>query len=206
MSILRTQDRDELPDLVNCYTATDGQVEFKYLKRLDPNKLLFLCSKSNDETKLCVKFTQKYSKDAHQYCADNGVAPELFAVEELPGGWLMVVMEYLDSSIELSELKGNVRASCKASATAAVAHLHAGGFVHGDIRDTNTMVQKWDNGDDVRNVKLVDFDWAGKEGETRYPANVNYREIPRPLDAKDGMHIKKSHDDSMLSIMFMTLF
>jgi serine/threonine protein kinase len=159
----------------------------------------------NDKTKLCVKFTQKYSKDAHQYCAEKGVAPKLFAVEDLSGGWLMVVMEYLerDSYMVLVGLSKDARSSFAAGVTEAVEILHQGGFMHGDIRDANTMVARdWDQEKGVQNVKLVDFDWAGREGETKYPPNVNYWAIARPMGAKDGLPVERDHDLEMIKFIF----
>lgn len=187
------------------YTAVEGKVEFQYSRRLDPQKLLFLCSKKKDSTDLCVKFTQRYSKAAHQYCADKGVAPELYAVEKLPGGWFMVVMEYLkiDSYQMLAALHKDERGSFKTGVSKAVEVLHEGGFVHGDIRDANTMVaQDWDDENGAQNVKLVDFDWGGRDGNTTYPPYVNYTEISRPMGAKDGELVTKDHDLEMLSHMF----
>ena len=46
---------------------------------------------------------------------------------------------------------------------------------------------------------LVDFDWAGKEGEVHYPMNVNRSDIKRPDGARDGQLIKKEHDLEMLN-------
>jgi serine/threonine protein kinase len=189
----------------NYYTTVDGEVEFQYLQRLDPEKLLFLCSKMKNSTKLFVKFTQRYSKDAHQYCADNGVAPKLYAVKDLPGGWLMVVMEYLEmnSYQALATWRRHERSSFKAGVRKAVEVLHEGCFVHGDIRDANMMVARgWDNENDAQSVKLVDFDWAGRNGDTTYPPNVNYMDISRPMDARDGMPVMRRHDLRMLSDMF----
>ena len=51
----------------------------------------------NEEFKdkwMIVKFTRKYCVDAHQYCAEKGIAPGCFAFNNLPG-WNIVVMEYL---------------------------------------------------------------------------------------------------------------
>jgi hypothetical protein len=83
----------------------------------------------------------------------------------------------------------------------AVDVLHQGGFVHGDLLDANTMVARdcWDDEKDPRNVQLVDFDWAGRKGEKEYPSNVNYWEITRPIDARDGMPIKRGYDLEMTS-------
>ena len=47
----------------------------------------------------------------------------------------------------------------KASVEKAVMVLHDGGFVHGDIRDVNTMVARnWDHLVSPENVKSVDFE------------------------------------------------
>lgn len=184
------------------YTTVEGKVEFQYRRRLYSNKLLFLCSRTNDGTQLFVKFTQMYSKDAHQHCADNGVAPLLYAVEELPGGWLMVVMEDLATDAYCL-LPCSSSGTVQAGVIAAVGILHRGGFVHGDIRDINTMVAvDWDDEKGAENVKLLDFDWAGPEGSTLYPANVNYWDVDRPVDARDGMPILKDHDLQMISHIF----
>ena len=51
----------------------------------------------------------------------------------------------------------------------------------------------------MKNVKLFDFDRAGKVETTRYPANVNYVQISRPVDARDGLPIKKERDLDMLA-------
>jgi thiamine kinase-like enzyme len=77
----------------------------------------------------------------------------------------------------------------------AVTTLHQGNFVHGDIRDVNLMVRnEWKLDGGAKNIKLIDFDWAGPVGITRYPANVNYEEIKRPEGAWDGQLITKEHD------------
>ncbi|CAG7849900.1 SubName: Full=Uncharacterized protein {ECO:0000313/EMBL:CCA77651.1} [Serendipita indica DSM 11827] len=181
---------------------TDGQckVTFEYSRRLNPAKLLFQCVRKEDQMPLCVKFTLKYTKEAHQVCSDQGVAPKLYSVERLPGGWWMVVMEYLSeeeytmrSSVDVDVVK------FKEAIKGVVGFLHRSGFVHGDIRACNIMIRReWDDGIGMRNVKLVDFDWAGKDGEARYPANVNYEQIVRPKDARDGLPITKEHDLEMI--------
>jgi hypothetical protein len=44
---------------------------------------------------LIVKFVTSYSETIHQHCAQNHLAPQLFEVQELAGGWKMVVMAEL---------------------------------------------------------------------------------------------------------------
>lgn len=49
--------------------------------------------------------------------------------------------------------------------------MHGQGLVHGDLRFMNILC-------DVKgNVMIVDFDWAGREGEVKYPHNVNTSQI-----------------------------
>jgi serine/threonine protein kinase len=47
-----------------------------------------------------------------------------------------------------------------------VTSFHAQNFVHGDIQDSNLLVH-------MDEMKLIDFDWGGKEGEVRYPVLIN---------------------------------
>ena len=131
----------------------------------------------------------------------------------------MVVMEYLSekeycirstievdapSSVEVNTVKSNIVKFDIAKFETAIKHavklLHDHDYVHGDIRACNIMVRRqWDDSIGMKNVKLFDFDWAGKVETTRYPANVNYVLISRPEDARDGLPIKKEHDHDMLT-------
>ena len=47
--------------------------------------------------------------------------------------------------------------------------LYQRGYVHGDIRDTDIMVPR----SDKMKFMMVNFEWARKNGEVRYPMNVN---------------------------------
>jgi hypothetical protein len=69
--------------------------------------------------------------------------------------------------------------------------------VHGDIREANIMVSK----DRIR-FMFVDFDWAGKIGEARYPMHVNTVDLPvRPDGPLDGELILAEHDKEMIQII-----
>ena len=49
---------------------------------------------------------------------------------------------------------------------------------------------------------LIDFDWAGKDGEVTYPHTINLSgDIGWPRDVKGGGLIEKSHDLEMLGIL-----
>ena len=73
--------------------------------------------------------------------------------------------------------------------------FHRENLVHGDLRDTNIIVE-----DDER-VLLIDFDWGGRDGETVYPRwDLN-------SELKDGrthndLKIRKEDDERILAYAF----
>ena len=40
-----------------------------------------------------VKFVKRYGVCVHQLLSMNNMAPRIYALEELPGGWTVVIME-----------------------------------------------------------------------------------------------------------------
>ena len=76
----------------------------------------------------------------------------------------------------------------------AVKEMHSQDYVHGDLRTPNILVK--DN-----KVFIVDFDWAGKEGEVFYSL-LN----PAAFDSecekegiRSGQQILKNHDTFMIN-------
>ena len=56
----------------------------------------------------------------------------------------------------------------------AIALLHSGDLVFGDLRMPNIMVVPGGSGaDDGPRGMLVDFDWVGAHGSDRYPASLD---------------------------------
>ena len=53
--------------------------------------------------------------------------------------------------------------------------LHGLGFVHGDFRPNNVLVQI-ENGIPTQ-IQVVDFDLSGKRGQAKYPSYLNTEEI-----------------------------
>ena len=51
---------------------------------------------------------------------------------------------------------------------------------------------------------LVDFDWAGKIGEVRYPSNINITGVEQPKGVFDGQLITVEHDLEMLGYLLDT--
>jgi hypothetical protein len=156
---------------------------------------------------LVVKFVQRYGVEAHQALATAHLAPHLHYYgsiwPEIPDAtpWRMVVMEFLEGRM-LSEESSYSPAICEAIRN-AVKLLHEQGLVHGDLRAPNIIVMPTANGHAAR---IVDFDWAGKNGEVKYPHDVNlhaklgWARGVRPLgliEPKHDMHmIKRYKPDS----------
>jgi hypothetical protein len=64
------------------------------------------------------------------------------------------------------------------------------------------MVERdWTPTNNSRKIKLLDFDWAGRYDQARYPAHVNHEGISRPEGAKDGEIITKDHDMEMVGYL-----
>ncbi|KAF4586611.1 hypothetical protein EYR40_010623 [Pleurotus pulmonarius] len=157
---------------ITSYLGASGEVCFRYvrpLKRYNPC-VVFLAeivqpSKHNGQL-IVVKFAARYSAEAHELLALADMAPKLLHCgQTLPGraGLLLIAMEYLSGvtahCLTLEEwrfydINSNVRK--------IVSVLHNKGFVFGDLRPQNLMYVSG-------SFKLIDFDWAGKEGEARYP-------------------------------------
>ncbi|KAG1720973.1 uncharacterized protein EDB91DRAFT_1064611 [Suillus paluster] len=184
----------------------NSTIVFKYREHLDEDggkskRLIFFgtLNEGDAEVAICIKFVRHYSRVAHMHCAQAGVAPRLRGFEQLPGGWYMAVMDRLVAYDVLADLPiGERIPRCVFDAIGEqLKTLHARQLVHGDIRDTNILLKT----DDRTKFMIIDFDWAGVEEVVRYPAFVNYRDIQRPNDARDGQPIQAAHDDAMLDFL-----
>ncbi|GJJ10958.1 hypothetical protein Clacol_005187 [Clathrus columnatus] len=197
----------------SCILGTDNLIEFSYETERDDGRLIF-DGQTAAGVPICIKFVRKYGQEAHELCAKNGFAPKLFGVEKLPGGWMMIIMERMDENWtrllafkeERNEknkaLDKDEKAVIETRISSCLELLHGAGMVHGDIRDVNILVKK----DDLSQVRIVDFDWADKEGEARYPKFVNVApDVGRPKEVEAFGIIKADHDNYMVPDLFDNL-
>ncbi|CAA7265766.1 unnamed protein product [Cyclocybe aegerita] len=187
--------------------ADSSEQQFTYESQKRGNNLLFfgrLLGGAAGAGAVCIKFTRRYCREAHEFCASRGFAPKLHGFERLPGGWYMIVMddtreEYEDLFEFISghsdQLDDDSRNSLLDSLKASLSQFHQANYVHGDMRNSNIMVKK--SGLDG-SFLLVDFDWSGTIGEVRYPLNINNVTVTRPSGAFDGELITAEHDTEML--------
>jgi len=153
--------KDVVFPYMNHYTGYDqNHIEFTYCERLSSPGLVFTAA-TREVDDFIVKFTRRYSEEAHRYCSDKRIAPRLCAVHRPPGGWFMVAMDYLGPPYKLidNSVGPHLRAFLAPELRRTVGKLHEGGLVHGDIHGINLMF----SGDERKySVVILDFDWAGR--------------------------------------------
>jgi len=187
---------------VKSYKDNGQEIGFTCSARLQEGGLIFSASINEPGSGECIiKFASQYSKAAHNYLASRGLAPMLRQCIQISVDWTVVVMDRSEcrllSNMTLSKAQ---QEKVRSKVQYIVCMLHEGGFVHGDIRDTNLLV---DHGslvsEDVK-VHLIDFDWAGHLGEAKDPIGINCKTVKRPEEVKGGELITKEHDYDMVLI------
>ena len=191
--------------------------ELQYIEPLrgDPTNTAFLAKAKSSDRNLVIKFVDRYGVEVHQLLADEKMAPQLLYCGPLDGmndvrvdwsrtegstkiGGLyvgsmrMVVMEYIKRDTVEPLWPGD---ACK-KVEEAIKKLHDAKFVFGDLRAPNVIFSGG-------NVFLVDFDWAGKEGEARYPRNLSKSVTwPKQVEELEMKPILMDHDWFMFGQLF----
>ncbi|KAJ6567373.1 hypothetical protein DFH09DRAFT_1156775 [Mycena vulgaris] len=184
----------------NSFISCGTPVHFEYLEALERDAacVTFLCRTQEDQPRsVVVKFTQTYCPEAHKLLAQQGHAPELLYCgpvdhsDSAPSYQLlkMIVMEYIDGKTA-AQLQDKLPEDFAQQLTKIVSVLHDDGYVFGDLRWPNLMVAGGQ-------VKLIDFDWAGKAGCATYPIHLAH-DIAWPAGATAMGKIEKEHDIEML--------
>jgi len=123
-------------------------------------KCLLYVAESFRETHPHSSLLDGNSIELHEFCANLGHAPPIFAFQELPGGWDGVLWRWnllsLASPITHSDLLPAHRNRWIAELQQLMDNFHKKGLVHGDLRDAN-IICKGDS------MILIDFDWGGKK-------------------------------------------
>jgi len=115
--------------------------------------------------------------------ADIGLAPKLYGYAEAKGAPTAYVMEYINRPFGThcqllkpeDKPSKNTAYHLKDALEKIIAALDEKKYVHGDLRSNNIMIQT-DGMDKSVDLKVVDFDWAGKAGQVHYPAEQNRRD------------------------------
>ncbi len=150
------------PSVVTSEVLADDRRSGMYIGRL--------YTSADDFVEVVVKFTTQYNSAAHSILADAGFAPKLHACIPVCGGLKMVVMDRVQGQNAYAwraERRCKLPPAVYEGVRSAIELLHQAGFVFGDLRLSNIMLTP------DGHVMLVDFDWAGKADEARYPATLN---------------------------------
>ncbi|KAG1848834.1 hypothetical protein C8R48DRAFT_641478 [Suillus tomentosus] len=182
------------------YLRDEIPVQFKYewpLER-DASCVTYLAKTQEDNPiNVVVKFVTRYGEDVHMAMAEAGFAPKLLYYGKIDvwkgmpsyGGLRMVVMEYVDGTTACSSQR--LPPSFHQEVKDVMKYCHGKGFVFGDLRKPNIMIRK------DGKVQLIDFDWAGRKGEVKYPVSISPA-INWPKGAQGLGPILEEHDRDML--------
>jgi len=134
--------------------------------------------------------------------AAHGLAPKLYGTAKVDGAPTAYVMEYLDPSawqtlhqFLISNAAALGHGHLEKALQNIVARLNDKEYVHGDLRTNNIMIWK-DSPHESPDLRVVDFDWAGKRNQVCYPADRNTN-IKWP--GKAGGLIQDGHDWELAS-------
>ena len=157
-----------------------------------------------------VTFVKWYSHETHKFMDSRKYAPQLIHYEERVGGtqYTVIVMEYIPDAMPLDEflkyaandfysfntIKELVRTRC----TKALKVLHDKGFCHGKISSKSILGKAPKNGD--IQIFIVNYEWAGKQGEATYPLSANI-----PEEVQPGKLITRDQDKDQLEKLFQKL-
>lgn len=140
----------------------------------------------------------------HKHLYECKMAPKLITEDESCDGWKVIVMEYIEGKT-LHECSSTLKDSQKDAIIemliTAVQSMKDAKFVHGDLRLPNIMIKDSEVDSESPTPIILDFDWAGIDGEVVYPVNLNPI-VDWPDTAKPGSFIHNSHDMHMVDNLF----
>jgi len=176
----------------------DERYTVEYTSRLPPRSqsgAVFkgtVCGEDGVKHNIVIKFTPDYCKGAHEKLAEVGRAPLLRFCERVGSvGMYVVVMDYEEGVSPHALLVGEHAEQLRV----AMEILNAEDYVHGDIRTPNILITG-------AGLKLIDFDWCGKAGVARYPADINLTSgIGWHNGVRRGGLIERGHDEHMFKLL-----
>ena len=159
-----------------------------------------------------VTFVKRYSLKTHELMAFHGDAPKLIHYEERVEGtqYTVIVMEYIPDAMPLDEfLKyaaanypryiNNIKKGAQECCTKALKVMHESKdkYCHGKISSKSIIGKIQDNN---VHIFIVNFKWAGRQGEATYPLSADIPEGVQPGDL-----ITREQDEEQLKKLFQEL-
>ena len=181
---------------------------------LQPNPTLFFLANSPAGT-LLVKLVppqccgESRGEAVHHMLAEGGLSPLLLGTAHVAGAPSAIVMEHLDGTSGWTTLHDYVKNhqdipidTSHPGLAKLLETMKSKGVVHGDLRPNNIMCRV-QPGEGELEIRVIDFDWAGKVGVARYPAVMNPH-IPWP--GKPRELIGENDDETLLSLTLAKLY
>lgn len=70
-------------------------------------------------------------------------------------------------------------------------------YVHGDLRSPNVLITNAG-----QKLQIIDFDWAGTHGITKYPLMINTTDIEWPDGVAPDENMLMTHDQAWMKKLF----
>ena len=157
-----------------------------------------------------VTFVKRYSHETHKFMDSRKYAPQLIHYEERVGGtqYTAIVMEYIPDAMPLDEfLKyaaanypkyiNSIKKGAQEICTKALKVLHDNKFCHGKISSKSILGKVQGK---VLQIFIVNYEWAGRQGEATYPFSADIPEGVQP-----GYLITQDQDKDQLKKLFQEL-
>ena len=128
-----------------------------------------------------VTFVKQYSCEAHELMDSHGYAPKLIHYEERVGGtqYTAIIRKYIDKFTTFDGFFDGQKEYVREHCTKALTVMHDHGFCHGKISSQSIFIE-FQN--DAIQIFIVNYEWAGKKGEARYPLSADIPEGVQPGD------------------------
>ncbi|KAJ7797114.1 hypothetical protein B0H14DRAFT_2912595 [Mycena olivaceomarginata] len=183
---------------ITSYESNGEAVTFTYISPLESGPRMHDIS----GRKVVIKFVQRYGEEAHRLLARLRLAPELihFGSISAPGlcygGFQMAVMDYVEGQTLSDAYTDNpLPARVTEAISRGLEALHRADIVYGDLRRPNIMIRNEDQA-----IVFIDFDWAGKVGQVRYPLHLAAA-VREASEALEYDLMDKGHDRNMFKVL-----
>ena len=147
-------------------------------------------------TNVVMLFCDTYGAAVHNTLHRNKLAPKLHLHEKF-GRFEAVVMDYVEGVPIHQYVNETTKEAISGQCKKILECLKNEGYVCGDLRNVNILVNK------ECEVNVIDFEWAGRAGDVKYPYFLNHVHLEWPNSASDGKPILPEHEKHWWSMYIL---
>ncbi|CAG8682321.1 10353_t:CDS:2, partial [Dentiscutata heterogama] len=176
---------------INSYQTDDKIVSFIYHYQL--KSTLAWKAETTDGRMIVIRFLQEYNTEAHEFCAQKRLAPELLHVsnsEDLRK-FQIVITDFAPGIIlnKKDKIDPKFYQDIYENVEYIINLLHEKNFVLANLKPTNILTN---NINGKQEAMLISFDWCGKHQVKKYPPSMKNYDMPSGV--KPGALLDKAHD------------